>query len=155
MSLLALLKRSIREQPVEWLTLTISPLLSALLALGWPNFLSGLAGAILTTTTPIQLVSLLSISVLANLAFLVLLISSYRRESITPKFGVLWDKKGNSYCPSCKKLTSQIRFVSYQHNHQCTSWHGLYCPHCDTPFLLMNNSEPIHAQDAMREMQKT
>lgn len=66
------------------------------------------------------------------------------------RYGVLWDKDGNSYCPKCKSPTSQIEWATYV-NRQI---HALKCPCSAKPFLLMENGEPIHAQDAMKIMTK-
>jgi septal ring factor EnvC (AmiA/AmiB activator) len=66
------------------------------------------------------------------------------------KYGVYWDKDGNAYCPKCKAPGMQIRWASYVKR----QIHALKCSCTDVPFVLMENGEPIHAQEAMKRMAK-
>jgi len=69
-------------------------------------------------------------------------------DNLTLKYGIYWDKNGNPFCPKCKTPTTNIAWATYT-NRQI---HGLKCSCSDKPFILMENGEPIHAQDAMKLM---
>ena len=69
-------------------------------------------------------------------------------EILQLKFGVYWDKEGNPHCPKCKTPTTNIAWATYT-NRQV---HGLKCSCSAKPFILMENGEPIHAQEAMKRM---
>lgn len=66
------------------------------------------------------------------------------------KYGVYWDAEGNPYCPKCKTPTSQVHWATYE-NRQVR---GLQCSCTEGPFVLMENGEPIQAQEAMKRMAK-
>ena len=72
----------------------------------------------------------------------------FHADDLSLKYGVYWDKNGNPFCPKCKTPTSQVKWATYV-NQQV---HGLKCSCTDKPFVLMENGEPIHAQEAMRRM---
>ncbi len=67
---------------------------------------------------------------------------------LTLKFGVYWDKDGNVYCPKCKAPGMQIKWATYV-NQQVNA---LKCSCTDTPYVLMENGEPVQAQEAMKRM---
>ncbi|MDQ6959283.1 MAG: hypothetical protein Q9M24_09265 [Mariprofundaceae bacterium] len=69
-------------------------------------------------------------------------------SALTNKYGAYWDKDGNSYCPKCKTPTSSTSWTTYMKR----QIRGLKCPCSEKPFILMKDGEPIHAQDAMKEM---
>jgi hypothetical protein len=69
-------------------------------------------------------------------------------NALTLKYGVYWDKDGNPFCPKCKTPTSQVKWATYE-NRQV---HGMKCSCTDKPFVLMENGEPIQAQEAMKRM---
>ena len=71
-------------------------------------------------------------------------------DSLELKYGIYWDKSGNPFCPKCKTPTSQITWATYI-NRQI---HALMCSCSAKPFVLMDKGEPIHAQDAIKLMQK-
>lgn len=100
---------------------------------------------------PLQVqLKMLATLIMLSGALLLSLVFTKKEQSLTPRFGVYWDKKGNSYCPSCKALTSQIYWVS----HDNKQWHGLHCSNCNKTFLTIDAGEPMHVQDAMRRMAK-
>lgn len=70
-------------------------------------------------------------------------------NTLSLKYGIYWDKNGNPFCPKCKTPTSQISWATYV-NKQV---HALRCSCSEKPFVLMNNGEPIHVQEAMKLMQ--
>ena len=72
----------------------------------------------------------------------------FHADTLLLKYGVYWDKKGNPFCPKCKTPTTNIAWATYA-NRQV---HGLKCPCSAKPFILMENGEPIHAQEAMKRM---
>jgi len=72
----------------------------------------------------------------------------FHDNALSLKYGVYWDKNGNPFCPKCKTPTSQVKWATYD-NRQI---HGLKCSCTDKPFVLMENGEPIQAQEAMKRM---
>jgi hypothetical protein len=72
----------------------------------------------------------------------------HKDNLLTLKYGVYWDKAGNSYCPKCKTPTSQTTWATYI-NRQVRA---LVCTCSTMPFTLMEKGEPIQAQDAMKLM---
>jgi len=149
------LKQQIQDNTVAVSIAAIPTALTGLLSWAWPGALQKISDAAFSVATPKQLLAALCISLFVNAVLVTLLISSRSpKPNQKLKYGAYWDREGSSYCPSCEKPTSQIRWSTYQYNGQGTQWHGLHCPVCENTFLLMNNGQPIHAQDAMREMQK-
>lgn len=71
-------------------------------------------------------------------------------SNLTLKYGVYWDADGNPHCPKCKTPTSQVKWATHE-NRQVR---GLQCSCTDEPFVLMENGEPIQAQEAMKRMVK-
>jgi hypothetical protein len=71
-----------------------------------------------------------------------------KANSLTQKFGIYWDSAGNSFCPYCKTPMSQVTWATHV-NRQV---HGLKCTCMDKPFVLMENGEPIDAEEAMKRM---
>jgi hypothetical protein len=69
-------------------------------------------------------------------------------SSLTLKYGIYWDARGNSFCPKCKAPMFQVAWATYV-NQQV---HGLKCACTDKPFILMESGKPIQAQEAMRRM---
>lgn len=72
----------------------------------------------------------------------------FHDNALSLKYGVYWDKNGNPFCPKCKTPTTQVKWATYN-NRQV---HGLKCSCTDKPFVLMENGEPIQAQEAMKRM---
>lgn len=64
------------------------------------------------------------------------------------KFGVYWDKGGNPYCPKCKTPTSQTTWATYINR----QFRALLCSCSDMPIILMENGEPVQAQEIMKRM---
>ncbi len=149
MSITTTLKQSAQENIVALSIGTIPTTLAGLLAWAWPDALQKIADAAIFTATTKQLLVTLCISLLANAVLVALLISSRRTEpKLHARFGVYWDKDGNSYCPKCKNLTAQIGWATYANG----QWHGLRCSCSELPFVLIESGKPIHAQDAMCKM---
>lgn len=73
----------------------------------------------------------------------------FHGNALSLKYGVYWDKNGNPFCPKCKTPTMQVKWATYD-NRQV---HGLKCSCTEKPFVLMENGEPIQAQDAMKRME--
>jgi hypothetical protein len=67
---------------------------------------------------------------------------------LTLKYGVYWDKDGNVYCPKCKTPGLTVMWTTYVRQQVL----GLKCTCSDSPFILIDNGEPIHAQEAMKIM---
>ena len=72
------------------------------------------------------------------------------RSRLIFKYGVFWDDCGNSYCPACKKPTSQLDWVAYDNK----QWRGLKCSCQDKPFLFMDNGYPVKGENAVAIMKK-
>ena len=73
---------------------------------------------------------------------------SQAEHNLVLKYGVWWDNEGNSYCPKCKTPGLQVKWATYI-NRQV---HALKCSCSSDPFILMDNGEPIQAQEAMKRM---
>jgi len=142
------LKSSLRENWVGWVTTVAASAVAAMLKWAFPDFGTELANTILGRIESKQLLALLGTALLANFVLLSFFIPMIRRDKIFPKYGVYWDRKGNSYCPKCKSLTSQIRWSTFNNS----QWHGLYCECSKLPFVFIDGGQPIHAQNAMARM---
>lgn len=66
------------------------------------------------------------------------------------RYGVLWDRRGNSYCPACEKPTAQLEWVAY--NDQ--QWKGLKCACQPKPIVFMDKGQPMKGEEVMRLMAK-
>lgn len=146
----AKLRETFRVHLIGWSVASTVSVISLLFAWGFPDAWQKLATLVLYTATPQSLLAALCITVLIILVLISFLIPLLLEEKLIAKFGVYWDRKGNSYCPNCKSLTSQIKWATYNG----AQWHGLYCSCSSHSVVLMDIGEPIHAQDAMRRMQK-
>lgn len=151
MSLVSALKQSAYEHIVAVSIGGILAALAGLLTWAWPSALQQIADAILSKSTPKQLLTVVCISLLANAILAASLISSRSAgPRLRPRYGVYWDKDGNSYCPKCKMLMSQIAWATYNNG----QWHGLRCSCTQRPFVLLEAGQPIHVQDAMRQINR-
>ena len=150
MSFATTLRQSFRTHIAGWLATATASAVSLLFVWGFPNAWQSLSDAALSIASPRSLLAALSISALAGLVLLAFLVPLLLEEKLFPKFGVYWDRKGNSYCPQCKKLTSQVEWAAYKDG----QWHGLWCSCSPHAFVLMEKGEAIDAEDAMRRMQK-
>ena len=63
----------------------------------------------LSTKDTLLKLTLLSTILSAILLFSVILLAVKLRNKLVPFYGILWDKKMNSYCPSCKNLLSNYK----------------------------------------------
>lgn len=72
-------------------------------------------------------------------------------NTLTFKYSVFWDKDGNPYCPNCQKPTLQIKWASHLHGQV----HGLKCSCTPKAFVLLDNGQPIQAEDAIKLMCKS
>ena len=148
------LRQQIQENTVLLTVAAIPTTLTALFAWAWPEALQKIYDAAQSIATPKQLLVMLCISLLANAILITLIISRPKQKpNLKLKYGVYWDSQGNSHCPLCEKPTSQIRWATYQYEGRGTQWHSLHCLMCIKTFLLMNNGQPIHAQEAIKLMQ--
>ncbi len=73
-----------------------------------------------------------------------------QRTKLKPAFGVLWDRKLNPFCPSCKNLlTNYSNYGSEYH-----AW-GFWCIKCQQRVLLnTDDSVPISLEDAKERLRK-
>lgn len=147
MSLATTLKSLIQENVVAVALGAVPTFVTGLIAWAWPGTLQQIADVVLSTATPKQLMVALCISFLVN-AVLVALLINLRTSGpkLYPRFGIYWDKEGNSYCPKCKTLTSQISWATFNNS----QWHGLRCTCTERAFVCFDAGQPIHAQEAMR-----
>ncbi len=152
MTLATTLKQSAQDNVVALSIAAIFSVLTGLLAWAWPDVLPKISDAALSIATPKQLLAALCISLFANALLAAFLIFSRSSDpKLRARFGVYWDKDGNSYCPKCKALTAQIGWATYNGG----QWYGLRCWCTERPFVLIEAGQPIHAQDAIRLMQKS
>ena len=89
---------------------------------------------------------LLLLVIFGLLAWCITLIKSLNEQpNLYSRFGIYWDKEGNSYCPSCRKMTSNVEWKTYV-NKQAKA---LYCPICKSRYVLTDkNGEIVHFPDA-------
>lgn len=74
------------------------------------------------------------------------------KKMLSLKFGVLWDKENNSYCPVCEKPTSQVTWGTFDRR-QC---HSLFCPNCNHTYVLKDkNGAGIHYMDALKVLNES
>lgn len=151
MSLATKLRQSAQENIVALSIGTIPTSIAGLLAWGWPGAIQKISDVVLSTATPKQMLAALCIALLANAVLVASILSKRGGEpSLRARFGVYWDKVGNSYCPRCKTLTAQIGWATYDNK----QWHGLRCACTERPFVLIESGRAIHVQAAMQQMAK-
>lgn len=69
-------------------------------------------------------------------------------NQLTLKYGVYWDREGNSYCPKCKTPTSQTEWATCMNR----QFQALKCTCSDTPLIFKEYGEPVQAQEIMKRM---
>ncbi len=76
-----------------------------------------------------------------------------RRTKLKPGFGVLWDRKLNPYCPSCKNLLTN--YTNWSHTSpQHYAW-GFWCVKCQQKvFLNTDDGASISLEDAKEQLRK-
>jgi hypothetical protein len=95
------------------------------------------------------LFSLFLSSLVLNLIFVVSIwiINNKNSNNLKLKYGILWDKDKNPYCPSCKK--PGIAYGTYGY-----SGDGYYCQPCNKVFLLKdalgNEMKPTQALSELK-----
>lgn len=98
--------------------------------------------AIEKTISTRVLLAILSLSLLLNIAFLLVIWLTSRSENLVLKYGIYWDSQKNPHCPSCKKPLSAYGQYRY-------SGKGYYCKPCKAVMPLAdaqgNRIEPSKA----------
>jgi len=64
------------------------------------------------------------------------------KTKLKPFFGMLWDKTGNSYCPSCKNLLTN--YGTYFSD----TGYGFRCLHCKDIVYLRSEENPLQLSEA-------
>lgn len=145
------LKQTIQKNIVTVSIGTIPTVVTGLFAWAWPGALRKIVEVFLTMVSPAQLLAALCISLLGHAVLVAMLISSRSHDpKLIPRFGIYWDKDGNSYCPQCKTLTSQIGWATFNNS----QWHGLRCTCTERAFVCLDAGQPLHVQDAMHMMKR-
>jgi len=102
----------------------------------------------LTEKAQALVIAILLLVIIGLIAWCIVLVKSLNKQpNLYSRFGIYWDKEGNSYCPSCRKMTSNVEWKTYI-NQQAKA---LYCPSCDNRYVLTDkNGEIVHFPDAKR-----
>lgn len=92
-----------------------------------------------------SMLSLLALSLFANIALLALIFLLTRRSQFVLKYGIYWDKDKNPHCPSCK--TPVATYNEY------SSGKGYFCKPCKKLFPLADASgNDISPEQAINEL---
>ena len=77
-----------------------------------------------------------------------LFIYSHYRPKLVPKFGLLWDKNKEPYCPACRNPLSQ--YLKCQFSDEGTSEKVFWCVKCDKYIYLTYNGDVIELDEAKK-----
>ena len=85
--------------------------------------------------------------VLSTLLLSLYYLNIYRafRNKLTPKFGVLWDKNKEAYCPACQIPLSDYREFKNSSNKISYVFH---CMKCDKMIPITNNGAALKLEEA-------
>ena len=71
------------------------------------------------------------------------------RDKLVPKFGVLWDKNKEAYCPACRIPLSH--YVTWRPEHpEATRTKAFQCIKCDKQIHIIHNTDNIELDDARK-----
>jgi len=91
------------------------------------------------------LLTLLVLSVLVNVLLAIYIIYQSRKSTLTPRFGVYWDRNRNAFCPVCMSLMS-----SYG---EYAAGTGFYCTKCEEIIELREvHGDPISRESAVERL---
>ena len=95
----------------------------------------------------IILLKILTLATILCILLIALSVSLYLRlkTKLIPKFGVLWDKNKEAYCPSCK-----IPLFEYNEQENGPPIYEFTCIGCNSDIRLTNFGEPISLKDAQK-----
>lgn len=150
MQISSALKRQVKDHAAGWLISVCGAVVVALFTWGFPDAWERGPSIILSRIEPKGLLAVLVMSVLLNVVLFTFLVPLLMVEKLFPKFGIYWDKKGNSYCPKCKSLTSQVDWAT----HEGGQWRGLRCSCSPNVFVLTEKDSAIGYPEAVCRMQK-
>jgi hypothetical protein len=106
----------------------------------------------LTQQLPITvLLKILSVAIILFFLSVVLTIFVYLnyKPKYKARFGILWDKDKQAYCPSCKTLLSN--YQPFVHSSVKTSY--MYnCIKCDRMIPINDKGMPITLEDAIKKI---
>lgn len=90
----------------------------------------------------------LSLLYLLMVASYILLYLKYR-DKLIPKFGVLWDKNKEAYCPACRNpLSHYVTWASESPGALSTK--AFECVKCDKRIMITHNGDVIELDDARK-----
>ena len=99
-----------------------------------------------------ELLPMLTISTTATILYLIL-VASYIllclniRKTLKPRFGILWDKDKEPYCPIHEKPLSRHKLKK---NGKTVT--GLECRKCTTSFHAIDNGEILTLEEAQKKL---
>lgn len=77
-----------------------------------------------------------------------LFIYLHYRPKLVPKFGVLWDKNKEAYCPACRNPLSA--YLPYKFSEKSLTTKAFWCIKCDKYIYLTHNADVIELDDAKK-----
>ena len=102
--------------------------------------------ALESNLSPKILVTLLIASLALNVIVIILFWVFNKKSELQVKYGVLWDKAKNPYCPNCKIPVSG-------YNDYGISGKGFFCKSCDNIFPLTDVSgNEVNPEKAIKEL---
>jgi len=104
----------------------------------YPEVIQKLPKEVFLKITIVAIILFVLSSVLSLIFYLKL------KNKLIPKFGVLWDKKGEAYCPSCEIILSEY------HEQTSPLICSFTCVKCHTNIRLNNLGKSISLLDAQK-----
>lgn len=89
----------------------------------------------------------LSLLYLLMVASYVILYIKYRNK-LFPKFGLLWDRRKEPYCPSCRNPLSQ--YLKCRFSNEGVAEKVFWCVKCDKYIYLTHNADVIELDEAKK-----
>ncbi len=94
------------------------------------------------------LLTLLTLSILINLILVSFIIYSHFKNKLIPKFGLLWDKNKEAYCPACETLLSEY----FAWDSSPEKEYGFMCLKCKQRIYLTHKGKPFSLEEAQKQL---
>ncbi len=125
------------------LILLLGAIYQDILPIIYPEVIQKLPKEVFIKITTLAILLFVLSSVLSFIFYLKL------KNKLIPKFGVLWDKNKEAYCPACRIPLSH--YVTWKpDNPEATSIKAFQCVGCDKQISITHNADVIELDEARK-----
>jgi len=149
--------QSIKPMLKEWIVKGGLGAICTILVWTYTDVPALLLSFVQTLSLPILSKLLIGTGLLFLLAIcVIILLGILLRNKLHPNFGLLWDNKGNPYCPSCEKLLTDYDVYAQPEDEYHNLFPGFKCIGCNKILFIKdaNSPLPIDWREAKKRLNK-